>query len=76
MIRIAEEIKRKYRNRVLHVRLKAGIKTQKELAKLTGIRPSILCEIESNKAFLSTPYALRIKEALTCSLDDLFETRV
>ena len=75
MARIAKEVKSKYRNRVLQERLRAGIKTQKELAERMGIRPSTMCDIEGNKIFLSSIYALRIIEELGCSLDDLYEVR-
>jgi ribosome-binding protein aMBF1 (putative translation factor) len=75
MARMASEIKRRYRNRVLQERLHAGIKTQKELANRSGIKASILCDIESNKIFLSSVYALRIAEELDCTINDLFERR-
>jgi transcriptional regulator with XRE-family HTH domain len=68
-----EQVKRKYRARVMECRLRAQIPTKKELAKRTGIAPSIVSDLESGKLFLSSPYALMIKEALGCSLDDLFE---
>jgi len=73
MERITSEIKEKYQNNILSLRLKAGYKTQKDFAKRIGINPSILCDIESNHQFLSSAYALRIAEVLDCSLDDLFE---
>ncbi|MDD4051048.1 MAG: helix-turn-helix transcriptional regulator [candidate division Zixibacteria bacterium] len=76
MSRLNTEIKGKYRNRVLQVRLQKEIKTQKDLAGRTGIRQSILCDIESNKLFLSSIYALRIVEVLGCSIDDLYEKRI
>jgi DNA-binding XRE family transcriptional regulator len=69
---ISNEIKRKYQNNVLLMRLKAGFAKQKEFAKRTGICPSVICEIESGKRFLSSLYALRIAEVLECKLDDLF----
>lgn len=72
---IPQEIKRKYRNDVLRKRLQAGFKTQKGLAESLGICPSVLCEIESNKRFLSSPVGLRIAEVLECKLDDLFIRR-
>ena len=75
MARIAPEIKRSYLNAVLQKRLQAGIAKQKDLAERTGIRPSILCDIESNRIFLSSVYALRIAEILGCKVDDLYEKR-
>ena len=69
------EMKQRYRNRVLQARLEAGIETQKELARLSGIASSVLCDIESNRLFLSSPYALRLNEVLGCGLDQLFEKR-
>lgn len=73
MARIANDVKRRFRNRVLPARLQKGLKTQKELSERTGIRPSILCDIESNKIFLSSIYALRIADVLGCKLDELYE---
>ena len=70
-----QEIKRRYRNNVLRKRLQAGFKTQKGFAESLGICPSVLCQIESDKRFLSAPIALRITEVLECKLDDLFIKR-
>ena len=72
---IPQEIKRRYRNNVLRKRLEAGFKTQKDFAESLGICPSVLCEIESNKRFLSAPIGLRIAEVLECKLDNLFIKR-
>ena len=72
---ICQEIKRRYRNNVLRKRLEAGYKTQKDFAERIGICPSVLCEIESNKRFLSSPYALSMAEVLECPLNDLFTER-
>jgi DNA-binding XRE family transcriptional regulator len=63
----------KYRNNVQLLRLKAGIAKQKTFAEKLGIKPQILCEIESNRRFLSSVYALRICEVLGCRMDELFE---
>lgn len=75
MVTVPHEIKRKYRNNVLRKRLQAGYKTQKDFAAAVGICPSVLCEIECDKRFLSTPVALRIAEVLECKIDDLFVRR-
>ncbi|MDX9857594.1 MAG: helix-turn-helix transcriptional regulator [candidate division Zixibacteria bacterium] len=66
-------VKRRYRNRVLQCRLSAKVAKQKDLSRMTGIPCTTISAIESNKLFLSTPYALLIAEALDCKLDDLFE---
>lgn len=75
MRRISTEIKRNYENNVLTMRLKAGFAKQKLFAERIGISPTILCDIESNRQFLSSVYALRIAEVLDCKLDDLFGKR-
>jgi len=75
MRKTTSEIKDQYQNNVMLLRLKAGYKTQKEFAERIGISPTILCDIESNRQFLSSANALRISEILQCSLDDLFERR-
>lgn len=69
------QTKRRYRNRVLSLRLRAGFKTQKEFAEAVGICPSVLCEIESNKRFLQAPLALQMRDVLGCALDDLYEVK-
>ena len=70
-----QSVKRRFRNNVLLKRLQAGFKTQKGFAESLGICPSVLCQIESDKRFLSAPIALRITEVLECKLDDLFIKR-
>ncbi len=70
---VTKEVKRRYRGCVLQCRLKAGIAKQKELAERTGISQSILSDLESCRLFLSTPYALRIREVCGCTLDELYE---
>jgi ribosome-binding protein aMBF1 (putative translation factor) len=72
---VSEQIKTKYRSRVLECRLKAGIAKKKDLAKKAGIPPTILSELESGRLFLSSTYALRLREVLGCSLEDLFELK-
>jgi len=72
---VSDEVKSKYRCRVLECRLKAGIKSQKDLAKLTGISASILSDLECGKLFLSSSYALILAETLGCSMDDLYEKK-
>lgn len=51
---------RKLRN----VRLKAGIGTQKELAILTGIAPSIISDLERGRRSVSPDWENRITEAV------------
>ena len=70
---ILAQAKRRYKNRLRKCRLRAMIATQEELARLTGINRTTISAIENQRLFLSTPYALVFKEALGCSLDDLFE---
>jgi DNA-binding XRE family transcriptional regulator len=67
-----DQIRKTYRNNVLQLRLKAGFAKQKAFADRLGISPSTLCEIESNRRFLSSVYGLRIAEILACTLNDLF----
>lgn len=71
--RILAQVKKTFRNRLRKCRLKALIATQEELAKLTGIDRTTISAIENNHLFLSSSHALIFKEALGCSLDDLFE---
>jgi transcriptional regulator with XRE-family HTH domain len=73
MTKTVDDTKKRYRNNVLTLRLRAGIAKQKDFAERLGIAPQVLSEIESNRRFLSAPYALRISEELGCRLDDLFE---
>lgn len=73
---VSDEIKRNYENRVLQMRLKAGYKTQKALAKRAGISPTTLCDIESNRRFLSSAYALQLAEVLNCKIDELFSKKI
>ena len=48
--------------------------TQAELAKLTGIRPSTICDLCNNNAeFVRLDYLNRIIEALKCGLNDILE---
>lgn len=51
---------RKLRN----VRLKAGIGTQKELAVITGIAPSIISDLECGRRSVSPDWENRITEAV------------
>ena len=46
--------------------------TQAELAKLTGIRPSTICDLCNNNAdFIKLDYLNRILKALKCSLNEI-----
>lgn len=48
--------------------------TQAELAKLTGIRPSTICDLCNNNAeFLKIDFLNRILEVLKCDLNDILE---
>jgi DNA-binding XRE family transcriptional regulator len=44
-----------------------------ELARKSGIDRTTISALENNRLFLSIHYALRLKELLGCSLDDLYE---
>ena len=62
--------------RVREYRLKAGIGTQKELAELTGISPTIISELERGKRSVTPKYADRIAEKLGVKTSVLWdETR-
>jgi len=63
----------RYRNRVRRCRLRALVRTQRDLARLTGISRSTISALENNRRFLSSQYALLIAEALGCRLDDLYQ---
>ena len=46
--------------------------TQAELAKLTGIRPSTICDLCNNNAdFIKLDYLNRILKALKCGLNEV-----
>ena len=62
-----------YQNRVREMRLKALIASQAELARRTGICRTTICALEHNRIPLSIHYAMLIKKALGCSLDDLYQ---
>lgn len=50
--------------------------TQAELARLTGIRPSTICDIYNNNAsFLKLDNIDRICSVLGCSIGDLLTTK-
>jgi transcriptional regulator with XRE-family HTH domain len=66
-------IRLRYRNRVRQCRLRALIISEAELSRRTGIERTTLSTLENNRRFLSIEHALLIKEALGCSLDDLYE---
>jgi DNA-binding XRE family transcriptional regulator len=67
-----QSTKNKYRSAVRRCRLKSEVVSQAELGRRTGIDRTTLSAIENNRMFLSIHYALLIKEALGCSLDDLY----
>lgn len=48
--------------------------TQAELARLTGIRPSTICDMCGNNSdFLKIDYLNRILAVLNCGLSDILE---
>ena len=48
--------------------------TQADLARLTGIRPSTICDMCNNNAdFLKIDYLNRILRVLNCGLNDILE---
>lgn len=61
------------RNRVRECRLQAMIASQAELARRTGICRTTICALENNRKLLSISYAMLIRGAIGCSLDDLYE---
>jgi len=73
--KLVGRVTREYRNRVMHCRLRATIRTQQELAQKTGINRTTISALERNRIFLSSYHALLIAETLGCSLDDLYERR-
>lgn len=47
--------------------------TQAELAKLTGIRPSTICDLcNNNTSFIKIEHLERILTALKCQFNDFF----
>lgn len=65
--------KKVYRNRLRECRLRALIPSQAELARRSGIDRTTISHLENDKLFLSIRYALRLREVLGCSLDDLYQ---
>lgn len=63
----------RYRNRVRRCRLRALVRTQRDLARLTGISRRTISALENNRRFLSSEYALLIAEAFGCRLDNLYQ---
>lgn len=70
---LVRETKARYRNRLQKCRLRAEIPSQAELARRTKIDRTTISHLEGNRVFLSIHYALRLREVLGCSLDDLYE---
>ncbi len=73
--RLLEKMAQQYRNRVRECRLRAIVGKQEELAKMTGIPRSTINALENNRLFLSSQYALLIRDVLGCTLDDLYAAR-
>ena len=63
----------RYRNRIRELRRRAGIDSQSELGRRAGICRTTLCALENNRKQLSIHHAMRIKAALGCRLDELYE---
>ena len=63
---------RNNRNRVREFRLRALIENQSDLAKITGIHASVINAIENGRRPLSAQYAIRIANAVGCTLDQLY----
>lgn len=65
------------RETMITIQLRALLKrrnmTQAELAKLTGIRPSTICDLCNNNAsFIKIEHLERILTALKCQFNDFF----
>lgn len=61
---------------MIHINLRSLLErrnmTQAELAKLTGIRPSTICDLCNNNAdFIKLDYLNRILKALKCGLNEV-----
>jgi ribosome-binding protein aMBF1 (putative translation factor) len=54
-------------------RLKAGIRSQKELANKTGIAPNIISDLERGQRSMSPTWAKQIAEAIGVYSTDLME---
>ena len=67
------KIKGRYRNKLFKLRADREVRSQTQLAHMTGIPLSAIAAIEAQHLFLSSPYALRICEKLGCTLNDLYE---
>lgn len=62
-------IKIQLRSRLEHMGM-----TQAELARLTGIRPSTICDLCNNNAdFIKIDHLDKILEALKCEFSDILE---
>ena len=72
---LMDKVTGQWRNRVRQCRLRALVRTQEDVARMTGIPRGTISALENNRAFLSAHYALLIGEALRCSSDDLYEKR-
>ena len=73
MVILMDEIKLIIARNITDLRRKNNM-TQAELAKLTGIRPSTICDLCNNNAeFLKIDFLNRILEVLKCDLNDILE---
>ncbi|MBO8158857.1 helix-turn-helix transcriptional regulator [Thermosyntropha sp.] len=59
-------------NHITIMRHKAGIKTAKEAAKLLGISPGMMYQIEGGSKRPSPEVAFKMTKIFKCSLDDIF----
>ncbi|MFB3883081.1 MAG: helix-turn-helix transcriptional regulator [Armatimonadota bacterium] len=71
--KVIRRVQSQYRNRVRACRLRAEIPKQELLSLRTGIPRTTISALENNRLFLSSQYALLIRDALGCTLDELYE---
>ena len=60
-------------NEVRWARLQAGISTQRELARLSGIHPSIISALERGRRKMSARWAYKIAKVTGASYEDLMK---
>ena len=60
--------------RFKEIRASRGI-SQRELAKLVGVTPSTICQVESNLIYPSLPALLKMAEVLSVDVSSFFRTR-
>lgn len=67
-------VEEKYRCRLRQVRDSKGM-NQGKLAEMTNINRATLSLLENNRLFLSSKNALVLRDALGCTMDELYERR-